>query len=238
MTEPARAVQNGPHRTFPCGYSTCNPTFDGWAWSPDATGAFWPHWNMAFSRARLGGIYFAADPGGDPDLVSAFFYGVLFDNSHSTSVIHVNNTHGLFLDLSLTPFGPDASFSTGFIKGMAGAITDLGILNAADHDVYWYLDSGASAAQNSFSYYLDRHTPKFYAGKDLNNNYVIGDYTNGGQPGLEITPAHVTIVGEAAQTLDLQGSAFQVNGAAAASCSAGTVNLTTLVITNGVVTHC
>jgi hypothetical protein len=52
------------------------------------------------------------------------------------------------------------------------------------------------------------------------------------------TTSGTVTIGGASNTTNLASATLQSGGVAAVSCSAGTVSLTTLVVTNGIVTHC
>lgn len=70
-----------------------------------------------------------------------------------------------------------------------------------------------------------------------NSNLNTNATTSTTNIGTGTTSGTVTI-GGASNTLNLNAATLQSGGVAAVSCGAGTVNLTTFVVTNGIVTHC
>lgn len=225
-----------------CIYTTCNPTTDLFLWSPDITSAYWPQWNIALSRAVLGGIYLTANPGSQTDTPhSAYGLGAIFDDSNSTTVVRVANSHNSVIDLSGDVgggigSGTQTTIAQTFIQCYTNANCYLGASNFANYDVDWTLDSGTSAAEGAWSVYSDRNNAKWLAGKDNLNDYEIVDETNSGQPALTVSPAHVTTIGEAAQTLNLQGTTIQYNGGSTVSATV-VIGGCTLVFSNGLLTN-
>lgn len=137
--------------------------------------------------------------------------GGLYGGSSATSTLTLGSTSGVGTSDSIT-------FKTGS-NVTRGTIDTNGI---------WYFGTGSSPISGQLA--------QFHAATNVNMLFANGSGTfllnavndaNGAN-----IPAQIN-----ASTLNLN-AALKSQGVAAVSCAAGTVNLSTLVVTNGIVTHC
>lgn len=154
-------------------------------------------------------------------------------------------------------FGIEASVSTSKIFSFASMWGNAGGNTNANSNTYDWTQQGAgllalsgngdvqfglNAIQTLHAasfYFLRNGTKNWQLGMDTDDTFKLWDAANGFATAIKFTTLGNIDIGEGAgTTLNLKVNALQVNGTAGVSCSVGTVSAVTMVVTNGVVTHC
>ncbi|MGV2124000.1 hypothetical protein ACQZ4R_13025 [Agrobacterium vitis] len=165
--------------------STGRVTAAAMVWSADATGAAWWQEGIAISRSVNNGLRFTKDPGGQIDGISAFQNAAILDESGSTNVLKVSNSHTAAIKLDNAAVvdrvidlesNPTLNY---FVKGKSTENTMLRMANSADYSMVVSIGSGNAAGQNATLAFADRATTKWSVIKTPANALAFYGSTTG-----------------------------------------------------------